>query len=59
MISSLVWLYLISIDKIQDHHWLIYLPAVIMEMLLYLFTLLKACDFIDRVTGKKTEGEDE
>lgn len=49
MISSLIWLYLIQLGKINADHapWLIYLPITFVEMFIYLkFLLPKIGDMI-------------
>ena len=59
MISSIVWLYLLYIGYIKAGHapWNIYIPIVTIELIVYLFSLPKIADFIDKVMDNKVEGE--
>ena len=51
MISSIVWLYLLYIGFIEAGKapWKIYIPVVIVELIVYLLSLPKIADFIDRL----------
>lgn len=59
MISSLVWLYLYKIGEINPDKapWKIYLPIALVEVVVYLYSLPKITDFIDKVMNNKVEGE--
>ena len=59
MISSIVWLYLLYIGYIKAGHapWKIYIPIVTVELIVYLLSLPKIADFIDKVMDNKVEGE--
>lgn len=50
MISSIVWLYLLDIGKINPDHapWRIYIPVVILEVFIYTKILPKICDKLER-----------
>lgn len=51
MFSSIVWLYLIEVGKINPDHapWIIYLPIAFIECVVYLLSLPKIADLIDRL----------
>lgn len=51
MISSLVWLYLLQIGRINPDSapWLIYLPICFVELVGYWLLLPKVCDWLDKV----------
>ena len=51
MISSIIWLYLYKIGEIDPDHapWIIYLPTALIECVVYLLSLPKIADFIDRL----------
>lgn len=55
MISSLIWLYLIHIGRIDCDNapWIIYLPIVLAEMISYLKFMPKIADLIfkDNIEG--------
>lgn len=57
MISSIIWLYFVHLDKITDKDWFIYLPIVTVEIIAYLISLPKVCDFIDDLMNNKVEGQ--
>ena len=59
MISSIVWLYLLYTGFIKAGRapWKIYIPIVTVELIVYLFSLPKIADFIDRVFDIRSEGE--
>ena len=59
MISSIVWLILLHMGKINPDHapWEIYLPIAFIEIVVYLKLLPKVTDFIDKVMNNKVEGE--
>ena len=59
MISSIVWLYLLYNGFIQEGHapWEIYIPIALVEVVVYLYSLPKIADFIDKVMNNKVEGE--
>ncbi len=57
MVSSIIWLYLVQLDKITDKDWFIYLPIVTVEIIAYLVSLPKVCDFIDDLMNNKVEGQ--
>lgn len=59
MISSIVWLILLHMGKINPDYapWEIYLPIAFIEVVVYLYSLPKIADFIDKVMGNKVEGE--
>ena len=51
MISSIVWLILLDMGYINPDRapWKIYLPIVFIEIVVYLYSLPKIADFIDRL----------
>ena len=51
MISSIVWLILLEAERIDPDHapWIIYLPIAFIECVVYLLSLPKIADFIDRL----------
>ena len=53
MLSSVVWLYLLDIGKINPDHapWKIYLPIVFIECVIYMLCLPKIADLIDKLRG--------
>lgn len=55
MISSLIWLYLLHTEAINPDRapWKIYLPIVTVEVVVYLLSLEKVGDFIDKLRGGK------
>lgn len=59
MISSIVWLILLHMGKINPDcaPWSIYLPIAFIEVVVYLYSLPKIADFIDKVMDNKVEGE--
>lgn len=59
MISSIIWLYLYKIGEINPDKapWKIYIPIVTVELIVYLLSLPKIADFIDKVMNNKVEGE--
>ena len=59
MISSIIWLIFLEMGKINPDHapWKIYLPIAFIECVVYLLSLPKIADFIDKVMGNKVEGE--
>ena len=59
MISSIVWIVLVMLDKIDTQHapWEIYLPIAFVELFVYLKSLPKIADLIDKVMDNKVEGQ--
>lgn len=59
MISSIVWLILLHMDYINPDKapWKIYIPIVTVELIVYMLSLPKIADFIDKVIHNKVEGE--
>ena len=51
MISSIIWLIFLELGKIDPDHapWKIYLPIAFIECVVYLLSLPKIADFIDRL----------
>lgn len=51
MISSIVWLYLYQIGIINPDKapWKIYLPIAFIEVVVYLYSLPKVTDFIEKL----------
>lgn len=59
MISSIIWLILVHNGHINADYtpWGIYLPVVAMEIVVYLKSLPKIADFIDKIMDNKVEGQ--
>lgn len=59
MISSIVWLILLYMGRINSDHapWKIYLFLAFIEIVVYLKLFPKILDFIDKVMNNKVEGE--
>ena len=59
MISSIVWIMLVEKGVINSDSapWEIYLPIAFIEIVVYLKSLPKVTDFIDKVMNNKVEGE--
>ena len=55
MISSIAWLILLHMGKINADHapWKIYLPLVLVEVVVYLYSLPRVTDWIDKLRGGK------
>ena len=55
MISSLIWIYLYLNGIINPDHapWKIYLPIVFVEVVVYLFSLPKVTDWINKLRSGK------
>ena len=55
MISSIIWLYLYKIGEIDPDHapWKIYLPLVLVEVVVYLYSLPKVTGFIEKLFRSK------
>ena len=51
MISSIVWLYLYKIGEINPDHapWKIYLPIALVEVVVYLYSLPKVTDWLEKL----------
>jgi hypothetical protein len=51
MISSIVWLYLYKIGEINPDKapWKIYIPIVLVEVVVYLYSLPRVTDFIEKL----------
>lgn len=51
MISSIVWLYLYKIGFIDPDHapWKIYLPIALVEVVVYLYSLPKVTDWLEKL----------
>ena len=49
MISSIVWLILIQLGFIDTEHtpWYIYLPVCLIEIVVYVVSLPKICDWLE------------
>ena len=49
MISSFVWLYMVIKNIINSDNapWVIYIPVVTFECILYFYLLIKTCDYFD------------
>ena len=49
MISSIVWLILLQAGIINGEHapWLIYVPLCLLEILIYIMSLPKICDWLE------------
>lgn len=57
MISSIVWLILLDMEKIDSDcaSWEIYLPIAFVEVVVYLFSLPKIADWLDKLRGGKND----
>ena len=57
MISSLIWMMLIEKDVINPDRapWKIYLPIALVEVVVYLFSLPKIADWLDKLRGRKND----
>ena len=57
MISSLIWMMLIEKDVINTDRapWEIYLPIALVEVVVYLFSLPKIADWLDKLRGGKND----
>lgn len=51
MISSLIWLYLYHVGMIDPDHapWKIYLPIAFIEVVVYLYSLPKVTDWLEKL----------
>ena len=60
MISSVVWLYMVFTGHINPDKapWIIYLPIVFIECAVYLLSLPKITDLIDRIRSKHDKNND-
>lgn len=49
MITSVMWLILIAMGKINGEHapWLIYVPLCLLEIVIYIMSLPKFCDWLE------------
>ena len=59
MISSIVWLILLHMGKINPDHapWNIYFPLVAAEMFVCMKLLPKITDWLDKILDRKVEGQ--
>ena len=55
MISSIVWLLLIQLKILDAEHapWKIYLPIAFIEVVVYLLSLPKIAELVDKIMSKE------
>lgn len=54
MISSIVWLILLEHGLIKPEHapWFVYIPLVVFEIIIYIISIPKFCDWVDEKRKK-------